>query len=118
QVKNKISKLQDQITLQSPVVERIQAKLDELQGQTSAAGGQLLIQVMNASAGLKPFMISYLSSQAGWHASYDVRANDLASPIKIIYKANVFQNTGVDWSKVQLRLSSGNPTQSGTAPIL
>ena len=35
-----------------------------------------------------------------------------------MYKARVFQNSGVDWKKVKLTLSSGNPNQSNQAPLL
>jgi uncharacterized protein (TIGR02231 family) len=35
-----------------------------------------------------------------------------------MYKAKVVQNTGIDWKKVKLTLSSGNPNQNNTAPIL
>lgn len=32
------------------------------------------------------------------------------------YKANVWQNTGVDWNKVNLTLSTGNPSKGATPP--
>jgi uncharacterized protein (TIGR02231 family) len=35
-----------------------------------------------------------------------------------MYKAQVVQNTGIDWKKVKLTLSSGNPNQNNQAPIL
>ena len=35
-----------------------------------------------------------------------------------MYKGQVTQNTGIDWKKVKLTLSSGNPTQNNNAPIL
>jgi uncharacterized protein (TIGR02231 family) len=35
-----------------------------------------------------------------------------------MYKAQVEQNTGIDWTKVKLTLSSGNPNQNNQAPIL
>ena len=36
----------------------------------------------------------------------------------MMYKAQVVQNTGIDWKKVKLTLSSGNPNQNNQAPIL
>jgi uncharacterized protein (TIGR02231 family) len=35
-----------------------------------------------------------------------------------MYKAQVLQNTGIDWKKVKLTLSSGNPNQNNQAPLL
>jgi uncharacterized protein (TIGR02231 family) len=36
----------------------------------------------------------------------------------MVYKAKVFQSTGIDWKKVKLTLSSGNPNQNNQQPIL
>jgi uncharacterized protein (TIGR02231 family) len=35
-----------------------------------------------------------------------------------MYKAQVSQNSGIDWKKVKLTLSSGNPNQNNQAPLL
>ena len=64
------------------------------------------------------FEIIYLVGNAGWHPKYDIRVADIRQPLSLTYKAEVFQNTGVDWNKVKLRFSSGNPNQSGVAPQL
>lgn len=117
-VKNNISTITEKIELQAPLVKLAKARLDELKGQTSAASGQLIVQVMNSSAGIKPFKMTYLALGAGWKAAYDVRAENLKQPLNIVYKANVFQNTGVDWTNVQLQLSTGSPTQGGMLPVL
>lgn len=117
-VKNNISRIEENIVLQAPIVQNAKDQLEELKGQTLAAGGQLVVQVMNSNAGIKPFTIAYLASSAGWNATYDIRADDLNGPVHIIYKANVSQNTGVDWNNVRLRLSSGNPSQGGILPVL
>jgi len=34
------------------------------------------------------------------------------------YKADVFQNTGVDWDQVKLKLSTADPNKSGVLPVL
>ena len=39
-------------------------------------------------------------------------------PVKIYYKAKVFQNTGIDWKDVKLSCSSANPSVSGIIPVL
>jgi uncharacterized protein (TIGR02231 family) len=39
-------------------------------------------------------------------------------PLSLTYKAEVYQNTGVDWKDVKLKFSNGNPNQNGTAPKL
>lgn len=62
--------------------------------------------------------LSYMVSQAGWTPSYDLRADDVSAPVKLTYKASVFQNTGVEWTDVKIKLSTINPNRSNVKPIL
>jgi hypothetical protein len=81
-------------------------------------GGEVLITVDAKSEASLNIELSYLVDNAGWYPSYDVRAKSIADPLEIVYKANVHQDTKVDWKNVELTLSSGNPGLSGTAPEL
>ncbi|HLN95484.1 MAG TPA: mucoidy inhibitor MuiA family protein [Flavobacterium sp.] len=80
--------------------------------------GKLVLQVMNESAGNVLFEIAYLTPAAGWRPFYDLRVNSISAPIEVAYKGQVWQSTGIDWKQINLKLSSGNPSQSNTAPIL
>jgi uncharacterized protein (TIGR02231 family) len=62
--------------------------------------------------------ISYLVSQAGWIPIYDLRSELGTGSINLSYKAQVFQNTGVDWNDVRLNISTNNPYQNKTKPTL
>ncbi|MGY5252572.1 DUF4139 domain-containing protein [Sphingobacterium spiritivorum] len=118
EVKNNISALDDKITKQKQIVEKAEIQLDEVKGQNTGSGGQLIVQVLNNKAGNQPFDVTYQSPNASWYASYDLRAANTSSPLQIIYKANVVQLTGVDWKQVHLTLATGSPTQYGTIPTL
>ena len=78
----------------------------------------LILQVMNTVAGTMTLDINYLTNGASWIPFYDMRADNVNAPINLMYKAKVTQNTGIDWKNVKLTLSSGNPNQNNTAPIL
>lgn len=80
--------------------------------------GKLILQVMNEVAGTVDLEINYISNNASWNPFYDLRASSILEPINMMYKAQVIQNTGIDWKKVKLTLSSGNPNQNNQAPIL
>jgi uncharacterized protein (TIGR02231 family) len=80
--------------------------------------GKLILQVMNDVAGTVNFDINYITNNASWQPFYDLRAENITTPINMMYKAQVVQNTGIDWKKVNLTLSSGNPNQNNVAPIL
>ncbi len=78
----------------------------------------LVLQVMSSQASSINFDINYITNGANWIPFYDMRADNINSPINLMYKAKVSQNTGIDWKNVKLTLSSGNPNQNNTAPIL
>jgi uncharacterized protein (TIGR02231 family) len=80
--------------------------------------GKLVLQIMNDKAGNVPLEISYLSNTASWTPFYDLRAEGVNAPINMVYKAQVVQNTGIDWKKIKLSLSSGTPNQNNQAPLL
>jgi len=88
------------------------------QKEEKASKGKLVIQVMNEIAGNVNFDINYITNNATWTPFYDLRAENIKEPINMMYKAQVVQNTGIDWKKVKLTLSSGNPNQNNQAPIL
>lgn len=62
--------------------------------------------------------INYVVNSAGWFPSYDLRAEAYGKPVSLTYKARVYQNTGVDWSGVKLRLSTNNPNENHRKPDL
>lgn len=82
------------------------------------SNGKLILQVMNDEAGKVDFSINYLASYASWRPFYDLRANSITEPMEMMYKAEVTQNTGIDWKNIKLTLSSGNPNQNNQAPTV
>lgn len=84
--------------------------------KTSA--GKLVLQVMNEQAGAVALDISYLTTNASWTPFYDLRADSTIQPINMLYKAQVVQQTGIDWKQVKLTLSSSVPNQNNVAPNL
>ena len=81
-----------------------------------ASDGKLILQVMNELAGTVNFDINYITNTASWKPFYDLRADNIKTPINMMYKAQVVQNSGIDWKKVKLTLSSGNPNQNNQQP--
>ena len=106
--------------------EKLQIKLNNLnkkleintKNEEQSSNGKLIIQVMNEIAGSTNLEINYLTNNASWRPFYDLRANSIVDPINMLYKAEVTQSTGIDWKKVKLTLSSGNPNQNNQQPEL
>ena len=80
--------------------------------------GKLVVNVMSNQAATIPLEVSYLTNQATWQPSYEMRIDKINEPIQMLYKAQVKQNTGVDWKDVQLSLTSGPANQNTIAPEL
>lgn len=85
---------------------------------TDAYKGKLVLQVMCDVAGTYPLEINYLTQGASWSPYYDLRADTSSGPITMMYKAQITQNTGIDWKQAKLTLSSGTPNQSSQIPVL
>jgi len=62
--------------------------------------------------------VSYFVANARWYPSYNLRVQDLTSPLVIDYQANISQQTGEDWKNVKLTLSTNDPNLTGQKPIL
>jgi uncharacterized protein (TIGR02231 family) len=88
------------------------------QKEDKSSKGKLILQVMNEVAGNVNLDVTYITNSASWQPFYDLRAESINSPINLMYKAKVMQSTGIDWKKVKLTLSSGNPNQNNVAPLL
>ena len=61
---------------------------------------------------------SYVISQAGWTPLYDLRSDSSTGKINLTYKAQVHQNSGLDWNDVRLNISTNNPYANKTKPEL
>lgn len=112
-----ISSLEEQRQRQYERLQKLNQQLSEI-NPDAGAGGQLMLQLMAANSAPANFEINYITPEAGWSPYYDLRASSTAAPLEIAYKANVVQNTGIDWKKVKLTLSTSNPSISSTAPVL
>lgn len=62
--------------------------------------------------------LRYLVTGAGRYPAYDVRVEEVGKPLLLQYKARVFQQTGEDWSNVQVKLSIESPVTNNNRPEL
>ena len=95
-----------------------QNQIAELNKQPAlpASEVEILVQADNPVNG--QFQLSYLVANVGWFPRYDVRVENIKQPIELTYKAEVYQNTGVEWKQVKLRFSNADPNKSGVLPEL
>ncbi|MBS4042567.1 MAG: mucoidy inhibitor MuiA family protein [Chitinophagaceae bacterium] len=97
---------------------KLQNQINEENSKNTSQAGRLILQLSVAILGKYDFTISYIANNAYWTPYYDVRVDDIKSPLKLITKAKITQTTGIDWKQVKLSLSTSLPSQWGNAPIL
>lgn len=118
EIKKEQLKLTREATRLSEKIEKIRSQLNVLNAGLNKPTSEVLVNVScneNVTASL---WITYAVNDAGWVPAYDVRAKDVQNPVQLIYNARVSQNTGEDWDKVDIKLSTANPQQRGEKPDL
>ncbi|WP_159567663.1 DUF4139 domain-containing protein [Budvicia diplopodorum] len=108
--------IKEKIAVIDKNIEKLNSQLDEAQQKTGQAVNQVVVKFYTPKAVTSDVKLSYVIRDAGWVPTYDVRVNNINQPVKLSYKANVFQNSGINWDKVNLTLSSGNPSEGAQAP--
>ena len=111
EVKSKISESEKEL-------DRLRNQILAMQESQNKSTSEIRIRVKAPASGTGSFQINYLVANAGWYPKYDVRVKNISENLQLNYKAEVYQNTGVDWKNVKLRFSNANPNQSGQAPQL
>jgi len=87
-------------------------------GEVEKVDYRILVHVIADQATLATININYYITNAGWTPSYDLRAISNEQNIKLTYKAQIHQQSGVDWGNVRLVLSTANPNRSYNLPVL
>ncbi len=99
-------------------IARLNKQLDEEQKKDYQPGGQLLVKFYAKESTSSAITIDYIVPHAGWTPTYDIFADEVNKPVKLYYKANIYQNSGVKWNNVRLTLSTGNPNEGVQAPAM
>jgi len=96
----------------------LEQKLSSINASNANNPGVLVAVLMARKEGRVEAEFSYFANEAGWVPLYDLRSEDIASPIDFSYKAKVHQSTGLDWNRVKLTISTGNPSMGGQLPVM
>ena len=99
-------------------VSKVQNQLNAANAKANKPSGVLKLQISAIAPATVDFRCAYIVSNAGWEPVYDLRSEGTNKPVDLIYKANIYQNTGYDWNRIDLIVSTGNPVQNNNRPIL
>lgn len=123
--RNRLSEIESMLHLQTLKIRKLQREmvsvsqqLLELNAQIDKPTSLVKVKVSSPVAKSTKMELRYFIADAGWKPNYDIRIEDVNSPLGLFYKAKVNQNTGEDWNDVLLTLSSGDPSISNYKPEL
>lgn len=97
---------------------KVMQQIKEEEKKNAKTGGKLVLQLYSAVSVQAELNISYLTPNAYWLPTYDLRVDNIAKPMKLSYKAKLVQTSGIDWQQVKLSLSTSVPAQRNNAPEL
>ncbi len=102
----------------SKETEKLQNQLSTLNSKSELPSGTITIMVDAKKAQNSSIKLDYLVDNASWYPSYDIRFLDVNKPLTVSFKANISQNTGVDWKNVDLKLATAKTNISAQIPYL
>lgn len=101
---------------------KAQAELAQIQSARPRQRYEVRLEVETLSAGDFEVEITYVVGQAGWRPLYDMRLRETGSDgsavIAVSSLAEITQNTGQDWTAVQLSVSTARPALNQRVPEL
>ncbi len=97
-------------------LDTLRRKLQELQGQSARASQEVRVDLAALSAGRFELSLSCIVFGAQWFPTYDMRASLQKEQVEVAYIGNVRQNTGEDWTDIDLSLSTARPAVGAKMP--
>ena len=97
---------------------RTERQLDDLNYRHDPNRKQVTIVLVASRAQKTNVDLRYLVANTGWSPIYDLVAKDITKPVELRYKAQVYNNTGIDWDHVKLTLSTADPSLGASKPLL
>lgn len=117
-VKAGVLSQQEKINQINEELQKLRQQMQQLQAQAPRPTSEVVVEISSTIEVKATFALEYFVQQARWTPAYDLRATGVGKPIELLMKAEVINNSGEDWDKVSLSLSSGNPTLGGVMPNL
>jgi hypothetical protein len=93
-------------------------KMQELTAGTSKSERDAVVVVDRANGAGGTVRLNYLVDAASWRPHYKMRAGKTEEPVQVDYLAALVQQTGEDWSNVELTLSTAQPMLNAGPPEL
>ncbi|MGM0376181.1 MAG: mucoidy inhibitor MuiA family protein [Bacteroidota bacterium] len=117
-IEERLFELKNQMEPMKERLENLNKQLDELNDKKDQPQSTITVTITSDHATDASLKMNYIVDEARWIPFYNLRAEDINTPLVMDYKARIFQNTGEPWDKVNLSLSTGDPSANQTKPEL
>ena len=107
-----------QIKTYTSEVEKLTNQLNSLNSRNELPSGKITVVVNSKKIQHATLNLTYLVENALWYPTFDIRFVDVNKPLIVAYKANISQQTGVDWKETNLVLSTAKTNVSAQIPTL
>ncbi len=107
---------QQQISYLTEKLQQLNLQLADKMQNSQNEKKQIIVTLNTKKAVTAELQIAYITPNAAWSPTYDIRSAGMDKPITLTYKADVIQNTGINWDNIQLTLSSADPVINITPP--
>ena len=118
EINSELLKIQQKTTKLNELLVKSNQELMELNAKNNQPTAEISILISSPIKTTTTIELKYIVTDCGWTPSYDLRAEDINQPIQLKYRAKVFNNTGIDWNDIKVKLSTADPSQSAAKPIL
>jgi TonB-dependent SusC/RagA subfamily outer membrane receptor len=113
-----ILKRQRSINEYNEAIKKFNTQLNSLNSKTDLPSGTIIVTVDWKQTKSSKIRLQYLVDKASWYPSYDIRFTGVDKPLTVSFKANITQNTGIDWENVKIMLSTAKTNVSAQVPEL
>lgn len=107
-----------QIQENTQAIEFAQRQMAELTAGANRTLRDAIIVVDKENAAAASVRLNYLVNAATWRPQYKLRAGKEQDPVRLEYLAAIEQQSGEDWSNVDVTLSTAEPQLSAAPPEL
>lgn len=111
-------KRQRQVDSYNKEILKLENQLSSIHRRVTLPSGTIILTIESKTSRTATLKVNYLVDNASWYPSYDIRYQGADKPLQVTYKANILQNTGVDWKNVDLTLSTAKTNISAQIPDL
>ncbi|MBK7311004.1 MAG: DUF4139 domain-containing protein [Sphingobacteriaceae bacterium] len=117
-INSELFKLDKKQAKTQEAVNKMNNQLNEVIGDAQLPTAEIAVLISSTSKTLVDIDLKYVVKESGWVPSYDLISEDINKPVLLKYKAKVYNNSGVDWNDVKLKISSADPLKNASKPDL